>query len=105
MYGHLSRFTPGIRKGKPVHQKQIIGYVGSTGLSSGPHLDFRLLKNSVFRNPRREISPRAPSLRQDQMAEFKKTTDPVTRWVQDAANLKYQKVASLTNKDLEGIRQ
>jgi murein DD-endopeptidase MepM/ murein hydrolase activator NlpD len=105
MYGHLSRFAPGIRKGKPIHQKQVIGYVGSTGLSSGPHLDFRLLKNSIYRNPRREISPRAPSLRQDQMAEFKKATDPVIRWVQDGANPKYRKVASLTNKGLEEIKQ
>ena len=100
MYGHLSRFAPGIRNGKPIHQKQIIGYVGSTGLSSGPHLDFRLLKNSIFRNPRREISPRAPSLRQDQMGEFKETIDPVIRWAQDASAPKYQKVASLSSRNL-----
>jgi len=105
MYGHLSRFAPGIRKGNPVRQKQIIGYVGSTGISTGPHLDFRLLKNSIFRNPQREISPRAPSLSKDQMAEFKNATDPVIRWVQDGANPKHRKVASLTNKDLEGKKQ
>ncbi|MGD0626109.1 MAG: M23 family metallopeptidase [Thermodesulfobacteriota bacterium] len=100
MYGHLSRFAPGIRNGKPIHQKQIIGYVGSTGLSTAPHLDFRLLKNGIFRNPRREISPPAPSLRQDQMVEFKETTDPVIRWVQDPSAPKYQKVASLSSRNL-----
>jgi murein DD-endopeptidase MepM/ murein hydrolase activator NlpD len=100
MYGHLSRFAPGIRNGKPIHQKQIIGYVGSTGLSTAPHLDFRLLKNGVFRNPRREISPPAPSLRQDQMADFKEKTDPVIRWVQDPSAPKYQKVASLSSRNL-----
>ena len=105
MYGHLSRFAPAIWKGKSIRQKQIIGYVGSTGISTGPHLDFRLLKNSIFRNPQREISPRAPSLSKDQMAEFKNATDPVIRWVQDGANPKHRKVASLTNKDLEGKKQ
>lgn len=41
-YGHLSRFAKSLRKGKKVNQGDVIGYVGSTGLSTGPHLDFRL---------------------------------------------------------------
>jgi murein DD-endopeptidase MepM/ murein hydrolase activator NlpD len=56
-YGHLSRFGSGIRKGVKVRQQQIIGYVGSTGLSTGPHLDYRLTKDSQFRNPLKEIFP------------------------------------------------
>jgi len=51
MYNHLSRFSRGIRKGKPVEQRQVIGYVGSTGLSTGPHLDYRVMKDGVFVNP------------------------------------------------------
>jgi len=101
MYGHLSQFAPGIKKGRAVRQKQVIGYVGSTGLSTGPHLDFRLLKNNVFRNPLREISPRAASLKQAQMDEFKEATEQIIRWIQDPAHPQYLKVASLTNKDLE----
>lgn len=50
-YGHLSRFAKGVKRGKTVSQKQIIGYVGSTGVSTGPHLDYRLQENGVFRNP------------------------------------------------------
>ena len=50
-YGHLSRFKPGMKNGKLVKQKEIIGYVGSTGMSTGPHLDYRLSQNSVFLNP------------------------------------------------------
>ncbi len=50
-YGHLSRFAKGIKKGIRVEQKQIIGYVGSSGLSTGPHLDYRIKENGVFRNP------------------------------------------------------
>jgi murein DD-endopeptidase MepM/ murein hydrolase activator NlpD len=100
MYGHLSRFAPGIRNGKSVRQKQIIGYVGSSGLSTGPHLDFRLLKNNAFRNPLRETSPQAAPLRPDQMAAFNQATDPAMRWAQDPSALKYQKVASLSSRNL-----
>jgi murein DD-endopeptidase MepM/ murein hydrolase activator NlpD len=50
-YLHLSSFAPGIRTGASVDQNQIIGRVGSTGAATGPHLDFRLLKNGVFVDP------------------------------------------------------
>lgn len=50
-YGHLSRFKPGIKRGKMVKQKEVIGYVGSTGLSTGPHLDYRISQGGVYMNP------------------------------------------------------
>jgi murein DD-endopeptidase MepM/ murein hydrolase activator NlpD len=53
-YLHLSRFAKGIRAGARVRQDHVIGFVGSTGTATGPHLDYRLRKNGVFVNPRVE---------------------------------------------------
>ena len=49
-YGHLSRYGKGIKKGVRVRQGQVIGYVGATGLATGPHLDFRIKLNGKFLN-------------------------------------------------------
>jgi murein DD-endopeptidase MepM/ murein hydrolase activator NlpD len=51
MYGHLSRYAPGVRAGTTVKQGQVIGYVGATGLATGPHLDYRITRRGVFVNP------------------------------------------------------
>lgn len=45
MYLHLSRYAKGIKNGKQVHQGEVIGYVGSSGLSTGPHIDYRFFVN------------------------------------------------------------
>ncbi|MFH1680093.1 MAG: M23 family metallopeptidase [Candidatus Eisenbacteria bacterium] len=50
-YGHLSRYAQGIRAGARVGQGQVIGYVGSTGLATGPHLDFRMKRGPTYVNP------------------------------------------------------
>lgn len=50
-YGHLNGYKKGLKKHRIVMQKEIIGYVGSTGISTGPHLDYRIRHNGVFRNP------------------------------------------------------
>jgi murein DD-endopeptidase MepM/ murein hydrolase activator NlpD len=54
MYNHLSRFAERIRPGATIKQRQVLGYVGSTGLSTGPHLDYRIIKDGGFINPLKE---------------------------------------------------
>jgi murein DD-endopeptidase MepM/ murein hydrolase activator NlpD len=60
MYLHLSRFGPGIRPGTRVSQGQVIGYVGSTGVVTGTHLDFRVQKNGRWVNPLVEFGKMPP---------------------------------------------
>jgi murein DD-endopeptidase MepM/ murein hydrolase activator NlpD len=55
-YAHLSRFAPGLATGTNVRQRQLIGYVGTTGRSTGPHLHFGLKRNARFVDPLTELN-------------------------------------------------
>jgi murein DD-endopeptidase MepM/ murein hydrolase activator NlpD len=80
-YGHLSRFGPGIKRGSRVSQKQIVGFVGSTGLSTGPHLDYRFSREGQFRNPLKEIFPQGHPIDRKDMEGFAKRKKEILAWL------------------------
>ena len=51
LYAHLSRYRKGMKRGRPVKQGQVIGYVGKTGLATGPHLHYEFRVNDRHQNP------------------------------------------------------
>ena len=69
-YGHLSKIKKGIRRGVKVKQGQVVGYVGSTGLSTGPHLDYRIKKHNRFVDPLTLTLPRGGTVPKRAMADF-----------------------------------
>lgn len=69
-YGHLSAFAKGIKSGVQVAQGQLIGYVGSTGWSTGPHLDYGMKQNGTPVNPITFVQPKGPPLDDDKKSIF-----------------------------------
>ena len=78
-YGHLSGFAQGMRKGARVGQGDIIGYVGATGLATGPHLHYEFRINDVHQNPLRVVLPAAPPIETAQKPAFDAATAPLAQ--------------------------
>ena len=71
-YSHMSRFGPGIREGVRVRQGQVIGFIGNTGLSAGPHLHFEVLVNNRFVDPMKIQVPRERRLSGKEATDFQR---------------------------------
>lgn len=76
-YGHLSRFAPGLQKGRRISQGELIGFVGSTGVATGPHLHYEFRTNNVHQDPLRVAMPPAPPLAPQHRAAFDEASRPL----------------------------
>jgi murein DD-endopeptidase MepM/ murein hydrolase activator NlpD len=76
LYAHLSGFSTGLKKGTRVSQGDVIGYVGATGLASGPHLHYEFRINDVHQNPLSVALPTAPPLAPEELARFREALQP-----------------------------
>jgi len=77
LFGHMSRFARGIKQGVRVRQGQTIGYVGKTGLATGPHLHYEFRVNGVHKNPLKIALPKALPIEKRYYADFQSKVAPL----------------------------
>jgi len=89
-YLHLSSYAAGVRSGARVAQKQVIGYSGNTGRTTGPHLHFAMKRNGAFVNPLNQKFPRSEPVPPTLLARFRDAVTPI------AASLDAPSLATVT---------
>lgn len=92
-YGHLSRFTKGLKNGSRVKQGDVIGYVGMTGMATGPHLHYELRVDGVQRDPAKVILPTAQPIAKKDMPAFQRESESLISRLEIMRNIHF---ASLT---------
>ncbi|HCO44439.1 MAG TPA: peptidase M23, partial [Gammaproteobacteria bacterium] len=97
LYAHLSRFAPKLSAGQPVEQGKVIGYVGSSGWATGPHLHYEFQVNGKTKDPLTVALPQAQSLPDAYKRHF---TSQTARWVAALDALSTRQVAESTAKPM-----
>ena len=77
LYAHMSKYNSKVKKGSRVKQGQIIGYIGSSGLVTGPHLHYEFRVNGVHKNPLKVKFPNVKPLNKEQMEDFKPVANTI----------------------------
>jgi murein DD-endopeptidase MepM/ murein hydrolase activator NlpD len=78
VYGHLSRFAPELRRGSKITQGQMIGFVGMTGVATGPHLHYEFLINGKHQDPMKVALPKTNAIQGDNKAQFEAISGQMT---------------------------
>lgn len=86
LFAHMSRYARGIKKGVKVRQGQTIGYVGKTGLATGPHLHYEFRVNGVHKNPLKIDLPQAIPIEKKYIADFKSKAAPLLAQLDELDN-------------------
>ena len=101
-YAHLRSFAKGISAGKRVKQNQVIGYVGSTGLATGPHLHFELRQNNKPVDSRKVKLPGAPPIPSEYRPEFKRLVNERLALLEQATSTQLASIRKKAAAQLEG---
>jgi len=99
-YGHMSAYAKGMEPGKRVRQGQVIGFVGSTGMSTGAHVHYEILVNGRFVDPMRIKLPRGRSLEGSLLANFEKERDRLDGMMSNRGS-----AARVSDANGTGVRQ
>lgn len=93
LYAHMSRYRAGLKAGSTVKQGQVIGYVGSSGLATAPHLHYEFRVNGIHKNPVSVVVPRANPIPRGQLAEFQRQIKPLVAQIETGKAPKLARVA------------
>ena len=98
LYAHMSR-TAKLKRGQRVSQGDVIGFVGSTGLSTGPHLHYEFRVNGVHRNPLQHTMPPPEPLSGTALAQFRAQTGPALERIREVEEIIYASVPEVADAD------
>jgi murein DD-endopeptidase MepM/ murein hydrolase activator NlpD len=103
-YGHLSAYAAGLHTGEHVHQGEVVAYVGSTGLSTGPHLHYEIIEGGKKIDPRAAKVPQGTILGGRQLVAFNAQKHHIDSLIAQAEQQHDQRLAALSLRPSEGVR-